>query len=55
MAPEISKFPNGSLLVIRALSGAGKSSKTEIESELSKVLKDLNRKAEKLTAKQTTL
>ena len=49
IAPELSKFPEGSLLVIRAL--AQKSDAASVESQTSKLFSDLLRKSEKITKK----
>jgi ribonuclease P protein component len=49
IAPELSKFPEGSLLVIRAL--AQKSDVASVESQTAKLLSDLLRKSEKFTKK----
>ena len=49
IAPELSKFPEGSLLVIRAL--AQKSDATPTENQIAKLFTDLLRKSEKFTKK----
>ena len=49
IAPELPKFPEGSLLVIRAL--AQKDDATSIESQVAKLFTDLLRKSEKFTKK----
>jgi ribonuclease P protein component len=47
IAPELSKFPEGSLLVIRAL--AQKGDAVLVESQIAKLFSDLLRKSEKFT------
>ena len=49
IAPELSKFPGGSLLVIRAL--AQKNDVASVESQTAKLFSDLLRKSEKFTKK----
>lgn len=49
IAPKLSKFPEGSLLVIRAL--AQKNEAPSIEDQISKLFTDLLRKSEKFTKK----
>ena len=49
IAPELSKFPQGSLLVIRAL--AQKNDVASVESQIAKLFSDLSRKSEKFTKK----
>jgi ribonuclease P protein component len=49
IAPELSKFPDGSLLVIRAL--AQKNEATSVENQITKLFSDLLRKSEKFTKK----
>lgn len=49
IAPELSKFPEGSLLVIRAL--AQKNDVASVESQTAKLFSDLLRKSEKFTKK----
>jgi ribonuclease P protein component len=49
IAPELSKFPEGSLLVIRAL--AQKSDAASTENQITKLFSDLLRKSEKVTKK----
>lgn len=55
LAPEISNLPRSSLLVFRALTGAGKADKNQIALEVANIIKDLNRKAEKLKSKEISL
>ncbi len=52
IAPELSKFPEGSLLVIRAL--AQKSDAASTENQITKLFSDLLRKSEKVTKKAET-
>lgn len=49
IAPELSKFPQGSLLVIRAL--AQKNEAPSTENQISKLFSDLLRKSERFTKK----
>ena len=49
IAPELSKFPKGSLLVIRALTQ--KSEAAPVENQIAKLFSDLLRKSEKFTKK----
>jgi ribonuclease P protein component len=49
ITPELSKFPPGSLLVIRAL--AQKNGAASTEKQIAKLFSDLLRKSEKLTKK----
>jgi ribonuclease P protein component len=49
IAPELSKFPEGSLLVIRAL--AQKGDVALVETQIAKLFSDLLRKSEKFTKK----
>ena len=49
IAPELSKFPEGSLLVIRALTQ--KSDGTPVENQIEKLFSDLLRRSEKFTKK----
>ncbi len=51
IAPELSKFPQGSLLVIRAL--AQKNETASVENQITKLFSDLLRKSEKFTKKAT--
>ena len=51
IAPELSKFPDGSLLVIRAL--AQKNEAASVENQITKLFSDLLRKSEKFTKKAT--
>lgn len=57
IAPELMRFPQGSMLVIRALKEKTKSEKTEsvgrksVESQIEKLFLELLRKSEKFTRK----
>jgi ribonuclease P protein component len=51
IAPELSKFPQGSLLVIRAL--AQRNEAASVENQITKLFSDLLRKSEKFTKKAT--